>query len=299
METDFMKGIIVPIVTPVTENEEIDIARLKKQCSFMIANGISGILAFGSNGEFYMMDDAETETALEAILEEVDGRIPVYMGIGAIRTRKCIEYAEMARKHGVAGISVLQPMFLKPSEEELYGHFKAVAESVPDLPVLLYNNPGRTGYGMSQALVEKLAHNVENIVGMKDSSGNLTETEEFIRRNRDIGFRVFSGKDTLIYAGLSVGAVGAVCSTANFLPSLVTSIYEKFVKGDLKGSLEAQYVLNPIRLEMDRSSFPVATKDYANLLGLSLGHPFRPSLPSGEREMENLRKQLVKAGFLK
>lgn len=297
MDTSFIKGIVVPIVTPIDKDEKVDEKALRRHVDFLIDNGISGILAFGSNGEFYMMEEDEMKLILSIILDQNKGRIPVYMGIGAIRTQKGVRLARMAEEMGCNGISILQPMFLKPTEEELYLHFRTIADSVPSMPVLLYNNPGRTGYGMSQNLVERLAHECDNVVGMKDSSGNLTETEEFIRRNRDVDFKVMCGKDTLIYAGIACGAVGAVCSTANFLPELVVSIYDKYVAGDIKGSLEAQYKLNPIRLQMDKSSFPVATKDYCNLLGGNLGNPYRPNLPSPEKEMEGLRNALIKEGY--
>lgn len=298
MDTSFIKGIVVPIVTPIKNDESIDESALRDQIDFMLDNGVDGILAFGSNGEFYMLEDDEYEYALSIIIDHVAKRVPVYMGIGAIRTKKCIKLAKMAERLGVDGISILQPMFLKPTEEELYLHFASIADSVPSLPVLLYNNPGRTGYSMSQNLVSRLCHDKSNIVGMKDSSGNLTETEEFIRRNMDVDFKVFCGKDTLIYPGLCVGCVGAVCSTANFVPKLVCSIYDEFVEGNLSGSKDAQFKLNPIRLEMDKSSFPVATKDYANLLGRNVGKPYLPSLPSGEKEMNGLVSQLVNAGLL-
>ena len=298
MDTDFIKGIIPPIVTPVDADEKIDEKTLRKHIDYMIDGGISGILAFGSNGEFYMLDEAEMEKVLRIILDQVKGRIPVYMGVGAIRTSTCIRLVKMGARHGVDGVSILQPMFLKPSEDELRTHFRSIANAVSELPVLLYNNPGRTGYGISQETVEDLAHSLPNLVGMKDSSGDMTQTMEFIRRNADVGFRVMCGKDTLIYAGLSVGAVGAVCTTANFVPKLVCSIYDKYVSGDLPGSLEAQYKLNPIRLQMDKSSFPVATKDYANLLGLGVGNPILPNKPSTEKQLFGLRDQLGKAEYL-
>lgn len=298
MDTDFIKGIIPPIVTPVDADEKIDEKTLRKHIDYMIDGGISGILAFGSNGEFYMLDEAEMEKVLRIILDQVKGRIPVYMGVGAIRTSTCIRLVKMGARHGVDGVSILQPMFLKPSEDELRTHFRSIANAVSELPVLLYNNPGRTGYGISQETVEDLAHSLPNLVGMKDSSGDMTQTMEFIRRNADVGFRVMCGKDTLIYAGLSVGAVGAVCTTANFVPKLVCSIYDKYVSGDLSGSLEAQYKLNPIRLQMDKSSFPVATKDYANLLGLGVGNPILPNKPSTEKQLSGLRDQLGKAEYL-
>ena len=125
--------------------------------------------------------------------------------------------------------------------------------------MLLYNNPGRTGYTLSANLVERLAREVPNIVGMKDSSGDMTQTEEFIRRTSDIGFKVFGGKDTLIFGAMVHGAAGCVATTANFIPELVTSIYNLYMQGDLDGARKAQFKLNPIRLSMDKASFPVAT----------------------------------------
>lgn len=297
MDTSFIKGIIPPIVTPITEDEKVDEASLRKVVDFVIEGGCSGILAFGSNGEFYMMEEGEMEEALKIMVEQCAGRVPIYMGVGAIRTSKCVRLARMGVRLGARSVSILQPMFLKPTEEELKQHFRTIAAAVSEVPVLLYNNPGRCGYAMSQDLVQELAHSIPNLVGMKDSSGDLTQTMEFVRRNADIGFKVLSGKDTLIYSGLGVGAVGAVCSTANYLPGLVCSIYERYVAGDIKGSLEAQLRLNPIRLATDKSSFPVATKDLANLVGTRVGRPYLPTMPSPAAQMENLRESLIDGGF--
>lgn len=299
MDTSFIQGVIPPILTPIDDDENIDEAKLRKQVNRVIAGGVHGILAFGSNGEFYMVDEDETERGLRIILDEAAGRVPVYLGIGDIKTRKCIRLAGMGRAAGVKGISILQPMFLKPNESELYGHFKAIAEAVADIPVLLYNNPGRTGYTMSGKLVSDLAHTVANIVGMKDTSGDITQTAEFIRLTRDAGFRVMGGKDTLIYASLAHGAVGAIATTANIFPELVCSIYEKFVAGDLAGSLEAQFRLNPVRLVMDKATFPVSTKDMANLMGMDVGKPFMPTLPSESRILDLMSAEMRNAGLLK
>ncbi|MFC2821145.1 MAG: dihydrodipicolinate synthase family protein [Spirochaetales bacterium] len=297
-DTTFIKGIIPPLAIPLDENERFDEKRLRRHVDFVIEGGVSAILAFGSNGEFYMQEEEEMRDILDVIIDQSASRVPIFMGVGAIRTSKCVRIAGMGIERGARAVSVLQPMFLKPSADELFCHFRAIAESVPDVPVLLYNNPGRTGYGIPQGVVERLAHEVKNIAGMKDSSGDITQTEEFIRRNADVGFKVMCGKDTLIYAGLCVGAVGAVCCMANFMPKQVVSIYDKFVSGDMKGALDAQYFLNPIRLQMDKSSFPVATKDYANLLGLELGAPYLPTKNSTEQQLEGLKASLVKAGLL-
>ena len=272
MNTDFIKGVVVPILTPIDGEERIDEARLRDQVDYVIKGGVSGILAFGSNGEFYMVEEDEMERGLKIMVDQAAGRVPVYFGIGAIRTQKCCRLAKMAVANGAAGVSVLQPMFLKPTYDELFQHFKTIAESVPGAPMLLYNNPGRVGY---------------------------TLTAEFIRRTRDVGFKVFGGKDTLLYASLCHGAVGGVCTAANFMPELITDVYNKFAAGDLQGSLEAQFKLNPVRLAMDPASFPVAAKDMAALRGRDVGAPYRPSLPTPEGPAkEGFRRTMFEAGLI-
>ena len=246
-----------------------------------------------------VLEEDEMERGLKIMIDQSAGRVPVYFGIGAISTKKCCRLAKMAADNGAAGISVLQPMFLKPTEDELYLHFKTIAECVPETPVLLYNNPGRVNYTMSGKLVERLAHEVPNIVGMKDTSGDITQTAEFIRRTRDVGFKVFGGKDTLLYASMCHGAVGGVCTAANFMPELIVDVYNKYVAGDLKRSLEAQFKLNPVRLSMDGASFPVAAKDMANLRGRSVGLPYRPNLATPEGPvLDRIKSEMKQAGLI-
>lgn len=299
MDTEFIKGVVVPILTPIDENEMIDEVKLREQVDYVIDGGVLGILAFGSNGEFYVIEEDEMERGLKIMVDQAAGRVPVYFGIGAISTKKCCRLAKMAVENGAAGISVLQPMFLKPTDAELFLHFKTIADSVPDTPVLLYNNPGRVGYTMSGNLVEKLATEVPNIVGMKDTSGDITQTAEFIRRTRHVGFKVFGGKDTLLYASMCHGAVGGVCTAANFMPELITDVYNKYIAGDLEGSLEAQFKLNPVRLSMDPASFPVAAKDMANLRGRNIGEPYKPNLSTPEGPvLDKIKKEMQIAGLL-
>lgn len=299
MNTDFIKGVVVPILTPIDAEEKIDEKKMREQVDYVIDGGVSGILAFGSNGEFYVIEEDEMERGLKIMVDQAAGRVPVYFGIGAISTKKCCRLAKMAVANGAAGVSILQPMFLKPTKDELFLHFKTIAESVPETPVLLYNNPGRVGYTLSADLVEKLAHEVPNIVGMKDTSGDITQTSEFIRRNRDVNFKVFGGKDTLLYASLCHGAVGGVCTAANFMPELITDVYNKYVAGDLEGSLEAQFKLNPVRLSMDGASFQVAAKDMANLRGREIGVPYTPNLPTPEGPvLDKIKAEMKTAGLI-
>ena len=299
MNTEFIKGVIEPIITTIDEDEKIDEAKMRAQVDYVIDGGLQGILAFGSNGEFYQIEEDEMERGFQIIVDQAAGRVPVYFGIGAINTKKCVRLAKMAVKNGAKGVSILQPMFLKPNFDELFLHFKTIAEAVPETPVLLYNNPGRVGYTLGADLVEKLAHEVDNIVGMKDTSGDITQTEEFIRRNRDVGFKVFGGKDTLLYASLCIGAVGGVCTAGNFMPELIVDIYNKYVAGDIKGALEAQYKLNPVRLAMDVASFPVAAKDMAAMRGRDVGSPYLPNLSTPEGvSYDKMKKEMEKAGLI-
>ena len=297
-EIEKIKGIIVPIITPVDENEEISESKLRTIVRHVIDHGVHGILAFGSNSEFYMFEEDEMIAATEIILDEAKGRVPVFFGLGSIRTKHAVRLAKKAAKLAVDGISVLQPMFIKPTEEALYHHFCTIADATPEKMVLLYNNPGRAGYSMSLGLIERLAHDKENIVGIKDSSGDLTFLSELIRRNQDVNFRVMAGKDTVVYPALCVGAVGSVCSTANMYTELVSGIYDKYIAGDYKGSLENQFILNPIRLSQDPASFPAATKDMANLMGMDVGPSVLPTEATEGKVLDNMKEEMKKAGFL-
>lgn len=299
MNIDFIKGVVVPMITPIDADELIDEKKIREQVDYVIDGGVTGILLYGSNGEFYVIEEDEMERGLKIVVDQAAGRVPVYFGIGAISTKKAIRLAKMAVANGAASVSILQPMFLKPTKDELFRHFKAIADAIPETPVLLYNNPGRVGYTLAADLVAKLAHEVPNIVGMKDTSGDITQTSEFIRMNRDVNFKVFGGKDTLLYASMCHGAVGGVCTAANFMPELITDVYNKFVAGDWKGSLEAQFKLNPVRLSMDGASFPVAAKDMANLRGRDIGAPYTPNLATPEGPvLEKIKTEMKNAGLI-
>ena len=135
MNTDFIKGVIVPILTPIDTQELIDEQVLRRMVNRVIDGGVHGILLYGSNGEFFSIEYEELVRGVDIVLDEVKGRVPVYVGVGAVATSKCIKIAQMAAGKGVQGISVLQPMFISPNENELYQHFKAIAQSVPKTPV--------------------------------------------------------------------------------------------------------------------------------------------------------------------
>jgi 4-hydroxy-tetrahydrodipicolinate synthase len=297
MNTDFIHGVIPPIVTPTTSDDKVNETCLGEIVDHIIAGGVHGILSLGSNGEFYGLEREEQERAATITIEKADGRVPVYLGIADITTRDCVRWAKQAEGMGAKAVSVLHPMFIGPNDEEMYKHFKTVAEAT-NLPVLLYNNPDRMRCGISASLAERLA-DIPNIVGIKESSGDMTLTAELIRRTKDKDFKVIAGRDILILSTLVYGGVGAVASSANIIPELVVDIYNKFKAGDIPGALETQYKIAPMRMAYSLSSFPVVTKDYMRILGFDVGEPILPNTRSNPENMAKLKALLDGLGAKK
>ena len=297
MNTDFIHGVVTPLITPVDARERVDETGLRNVIEHVLRGGVHGVFVAGSTGEFYGLDYDEKKRATEITVHQVKGRVPVYVGASAITTRECIKLSKMAEASGAQAVTVLTPMFIRPSEEELYQHFRAIAESTA-LPVLVYNNPERTGINISANLIERLAE-IPNLVGAKDSSGDLTQTLQYIIRTRSKGFKILAGRDTQILATLVHGGVGTVAATSNIAPALVVEIYNKFKAGDVPGALEAQYNLAPLRVAFSLGSFPVVMKDALNLMGINVGDPIKPLDHCTPANMAKLKEILVKMGLIK
>lgn len=279
-------GAIPALVTPLTEDGELMEGAYRDLLDRVIDAGVHGVFALGSTGEIFGLRADQKRRLVELTAEHVAGRVPVYCGASEITTRDCIETVRMAQEiGGVDAFSVLTPYFLTPTQTELVRHFKAVAAET-DLPVLLYNNPGKTQVAIGLATAVELAQ-VPNIVGIKDSSGNLTVTADLIQQTPD-DFSVLVGKDTLIYPALAMGADGAIAGTANVAPGLVAQIYDAFMAGDHNRSLALQRRLTPFRHLVDRATFPVVIKEALRMAGLDAGWCLAPA-----RDMpEDVRTEL-------
>lgn len=282
-------GIIPAMVTPLTADDRINEAALRKLTNHLVEGGVHGLFAVGSQGEFWALSADEKQQVWEVVVEETNGRVPVYAGTVAITTRETIALTRLAEKVGVDAVSILTPFFVSPSEDQLYDHYRAVAESTR-LPILLYSNPARTGVKISPGLLARLAE-IENIVGIKDSSGDLQLTAEYIRVAPP-DFAVLMGRDTLILAGLLYGAKGAIAATANVVPVLVVSIYERFKAGDLDGARRAQEALAPLRLAFSWGTFPVVIKEALDLMGMEGGPARAPVGPMSPEGRERLKRVL-------
>lgn len=291
------RGIIVPIITPTTPDGQFHEAAYRELIAYLAENGVHGVFPFGTTGEFYAFEHDVFQRVLEVTVDAVQGRLDVYAGANHITTRGAIAAAKVARRAGAAALSVLTPMFISQSQQEIYDFYRAIAEST-DLPIVIYNNKPKTNITVSPETVQRLAE-IPNIVGVKDSTGDMTNCEEYLRltRHRD-DFDVLMGRDTLIYAALCYGATGAIASCANIAPKLAVSIYDRFCAGDHQGALEAQFQLAQLRIATNMGSFPVVIKEGLNLLGFGVGACVPPIAPLSDGDRDKLRSVLQNIGLL-
>jgi len=292
------KGIIPAMVTPIDAKGRINESALRKLTNHLIDGGVHGLFPVGSQGEFFSLTFEQKKEAIRVVVDETRGRIPVYAGTGAVTTHEAIETTKMAQDLGVNAVSVITPYFLIPSQKELIAHYMAIAKACPDLPILLYSNPDRTQVPFPVSTVLELAA-VDNIIGIKDSSGDMSMTGEYIRLTRGMNFHVLMGRDTLIYAALCYGAKGSICATGNVDPRVPVEIYEAFVAGDHKRALEAQYRLAPLRIAFGLGTFPGVIKEALNMMGIEAGPAVPPVGPLSPENREKLRKVLVDMGMVK
>ena len=268
-------GVIPALVTPLDQNGELLEQALRDVLDFTIDNGVHGMFVLGSSGEIYGLSDAQKQRVVEITVEHVNGRVPIYAGASEITTRDCIKTARMVQAvGGVSALSVLTPYFMTPNQSELTEHFTNIAAAT-DLPILLYGNEGRTHMKITVETTVALSK-IDNIIGIKDSSGDMSLMADYIRTTPD-DFAVVAGRDTLIYAGLCHGAVGAIASTANIAPRLVSEIYNSYVAGDFARSLELQFALAPLRKALESATFPVVLKEGLRLAGVEAGYCLAPA----------------------
>lgn len=291
-----MHGIIPPVATPMQANEDLDLPRLRTFLDWQIQAGVHGVFVLGTNSEFYALDEKEKQQVVAVAQEHVRGRVPVYAGTGAETTREAVRLTRMAEKEGVHGVSVITPYFVNPSQQEIFDHYRRIAECT-SLPVILYNNPATCGgVKIDVDTVARLAE-IPNILGIKDSSGDLQNLMEYVRVVPD-RFSVMQGRDTLIYPALLFGAVGAVPATGNIAPRLLVEIYEQFVRGNHDAAKAAQLKLNPIRLALNLGTAPGGVKAALDLMNLSIGPSRSPIAPLPPEKKQKMAKALQAAGVL-
>jgi 4-hydroxy-tetrahydrodipicolinate synthase len=291
-----LEGIIVAMITPMKNDESVDEAGLRSVTRYLVGRGVHGLFPGGSQGEFFALARDERERVLEVTLAAADGDVPVVAHVGAVTTREAAALARHAGRAGADAVAACTPYFCRPSPDELYGYFAEISAAV-DLPVLAYDNVGRTGVPIPPSLVARLAREIPSFVGIKDSSGDLTQLTEHIRLCPQ-GFRVFVGRDSLIYAALLHGGAGAVTATANVIPDLAVGIYEAVQAGNLDRARVLQERVLPVRLAFGLATFPVVVKEAMAMIGQPAGPARRPVGPMSTEARTKLRKVLEEAGVL-
>lgn len=287
-----IKGIIPPIITPMNENESINEAELRNQVNRQIKGGVHGLFPFGTNGEGYILNEDEKREVLSIVIDETKGRVPVYAGTGCISTKDTIRQSKMAQSLGADVLSIITPSFAAASQNELYDHYKAVAEAV-DMPIVLYNIPARTGNALAPATVARLSK-IDNIVGAKDSSGNFDNMLQYIEQTRDSGnFAVLSGNDSLILWNLLAGGTGGIAGCANVFPEVMASIYNYFVEGKLAEARTAQDSIRSFRGCFKYGNPNTIVKTAVGLLGYPVGKCRAPFNQVPEEGIEALKKVLA------
>ena len=301
MKTTQIKGIIPPIVTPMNADESVNIPELRNQVERQIAGGVHGIFPFGTNGEGYILSLKEKEEILEAVVDQVKGRIPVYAGSGCISTQDTIYMSKRAEELGADVLSIITPSFAVASQKELYDHYVEVAKHV-NIPIVLYNIPPRTGNKLLPETVAKLAKDVDVIMGAKDSSGDRDNLKAYIDLTQDLDkdFSVLAGNDGNILFCLQNGGKGGIAGRANLWPKTVASIYNYFVAGELDKAQEAQDAVAALQRVFKFGNANTIIKKAVNLLGYPVGdcrRPFNYLCQEGVEELKLVLKESAEKGM--
>ncbi len=289
-----MEGIITPIVTPFKRNasQEINYEATKELIDHLISHGVNGIFILGSNGEFHVIDECEKIEFTKKVVEFVDKRVPVYVGTGACSTRATIRLSKAVEAAGADALSVITPYFLKPTDENLYNHYKEIAESV-NIPIMLYNIPKATGCPLNPELIERLA-DIPNIKGIKDSSGDVDNLKAYaeIAKRKDINLLV--GSDSKISIAYDLGATGAVAGTSNVIVDTLVGLDKALRSGETELAEKLQKDIDVLRGVLKLGTVPSVMKRATELAGIAEIGPARKPVQELSAEDDEKIKEMLK-----
>lgn len=288
--------VLTAMVTPFDKDGSLNLAQAKKLARYLVENGSDGLVVAGTTGESPTLTKEEKIALFEAVVEEVGGKATVIAGTGSYSTADSIALTRAAEKAGADGVMLVAPYYNKPSQEGLYRHFRAVAEST-SLPVMLYNIPGRTAVNVLPATVARLAKDVPNIKAIKEASGSLDQVSE-LRRGLPDDFAIYSGDDALTLPVLAVGGKGVVSVVAHIAGKRLQEMINAYASGNVTLAAKIHKELFPLIKGMFITTNPVPVKAALNLLGLNVGTPRLPLVEATAEEKERLSQLLRDAGLL-
>jgi len=282
------EGVLPAIITPFFRDSSmsLDLEGLESNIESLLQRGVHGIVPCGSTGESATLTFEEHETVIARTVEVVDGRVPVLAGTGSNSTAEAMRLTRSAKDAGADGALIISPYYNKPNRSGLIKHFTKLADL--DLPIVIYNVPGRTAQNLQPDLVAELAEH-PNIVGIKEASGDITQISRIIEETQDEDFSVLSGDDAMTLPILAIGGTGVISVAANVVPGLMVEMYESFSAGDLAHAQDLHYILSPLMRAMFIDTNPIPVKKAVELLGMAAG-PVRLPLD----ELDAARTELLK-----
>jgi 4-hydroxy-tetrahydrodipicolinate synthase len=297
MRIDWMRGCATALVTPFKSDGAIDEDRLRALVDRQINGGVKSLVPCGTTGESATMNEDEDARVIELTIEVARGRAKVIAGAGSNSTASAIEYSQRSQDAGADAVLQVAPWYNKPTQEGLYAHFRAIADAVPDLPIMLYNVPGRTSSNIAAQTTLRLARDCENIVAVKEASGNLSQIMEILRE-RPNEFRVLSGDDAVTLPLVALGADGIVSVASNEVPDLMSQMTNFALDGKWDEARALHYRLLPLMEVNFIESSPGPVKAAMAMMGL-LEENFRlPLVPITEKSRARVREVINELGVL-
>ncbi len=287
-----IEGSLVAIVTPFRDGK-IDEEALRNLIEFHIKEGTHAIVSCGTTGESPTLSHSEHEYVIKLTVDIAEGRLPIIAGTGSNSTAEAIRLTQYAQKVGADAALVVVPYYNKPTQEGLYYHFKEISQNT-DLPIILYNVPGRTGVNLLPETTARLAKECKNIVGIKDATGSLSQASKTLYLC-GTDFLLYSGDDVVNLPILSIGGKGFITVTANIVPKKVARLYESFKEGNLEEAMKLHYELLPLNEALFYESNPIPVKTALSLMGM-IKNEFRSPLTTMS-EPNFLRLKKVLKGF--
>ncbi len=290
------QGLVVPLVTPLAAGgESVDWGALPALIEFLIGRGVNGLMVCGTTGEGVLLTDEERQRIAVAAVQAAAGRVPVLVQTGAASTAETLVLTRHARACGADAATVVTPYYFRLPDAALIAHYTAVAESVPEFPIFLYNIPQNTGNSLTPAVVAEIARRCPNVVGIKDSSGNLAQLAEY-RSGVSRRFYTLVGCDRLILAALASGADGAVAGNANAVPEPFVELFDAMAAGDLPRARLAQARITAVARILGDGSDLSLFKGVLKWRGLSVGPVRRPLLTADDDVVAAHIRELEAAG---
>jgi len=289
-----LEGTFVALVTPF-KNGKINEEKIRELVRLQIENGTDGIVPCGTTGESPALSEEEKNRVIEIVIEEAKGKALVIAGTGTNNTEKSVKATQQAKEMGADAALVITPYYNKPTQAGLIRHFEAVAEV--NLPIMIYNVPGRTSVNILPSTIEKLSK-LDQIVAVKEASGDLNQVSEILTTCKD-NIKVFSGDDSLFAPILAIGGVGVVSVVANLVPQYLKSLYEAFKSNEIVRMQQLHHQLFELCQAMFYETNPAPVKTAMNLMGMDVGELRPPLAPMAETNKEKLIESLKVYGLLK